>query len=166
MRRIDFNSKQIIDIPMLCLLCSSLLLLVWSFYCVMINYHSINLTQQEVERRQRASTSQQVVSNYDNPVEQAAVSEIHKQIRYPWEQLFSTLEQTHVEYVSLMTFKPNIADKELLILAQSDSVQQIFEYVKAIQNHENVAQVELQSQQHLEENADRRLNFGVVIRFK
>ena len=90
-------------------------------------------------------------------------NKIKKQIGYPWELLFSTLEATHTSNITLMAIQPSIDKKEVLISAETENVHLMLDYIRDLAKQKSIDRVELLSQGPSDDKQDR-LNFLIMIK--
>jgi hypothetical protein len=100
----------------------------------------------------------------DDPQKIELIDKIKKQISYPWELFFSTLETIHTSEISLMSIQPNIDKKEVLISAEATNTHQMLEYIRVLETQKSIDHVELLSQEAVADNQQERLNFVMMVK--
>ncbi|NOU25008.1 MAG: hypothetical protein HOO90_05680 [Methylotenera sp.] len=92
------------------------------------------------------------------------LEKIQKQLDYPWEKLFSTLELVHTNNISLMTIQPNMEKKEVLISAEAANTHEMLEYIHALGAQQNIEHVELLSQEIMTSNQKEGIDFLMMVK--
>ena len=90
-------------------------------------------------------------------------NKIKKQIGYPWELLFSTLEATYTSNITLMAIQPSIDKKEVLISAETANAHLMLDYIRELAKQKSINRVELLSQGPSDDKSER-LNFLILIK--
>jgi hypothetical protein len=102
--------------------------------------------------------------NNDNPEKTETTQKIKKQINYPWEILFSTLEAVHSSKISLLALTPNVEKNEVLISAQTTDIHLMLEYIQALEHQKSIDHVELIRQVLVDANQQEKLGFFINIK--
>lgn len=100
----------------------------------------------------------------DDPERKEIVGKILKEINYPWDKLFSSLEAIHTSDISLMVIQPNIDNKEVLIYAEAISEHLMFEYVRVLGRQKGIDHVELLSHEAGTVTSQEKVNFSIMIK--
>ena len=102
-----------------------------------------------------------------DPAQLEIIGKIEKQIKYPWEMFFSSLEATHTSHISLLSIQPNIDKKEALITAEAENVHEMLEFIRVLNVNKSFSHVELLSQEAIVEpqqtNQQDRISFLVMV---
>lgn len=103
-----------------------------------------------------------------NPEQLEVIAKIEKQINYPWETFFSTLESTHTNHISLLSIQPNVDKKEALITAEAENIHEMLDFIRVLNGNKSFDHVELLSQEAIIEpqqtNQQDRVSFLVLVK--
>lgn len=102
-----------------------------------------------------------VVERY-SPEQKQKYEEINKKFNFPWNKIFSILENVSIREVSLLSIQPTITQHQVLLTAQAENVHQMLEYVKALGLQEGVNRIELLRQDKGVEGAVNNVYFELI----
>jgi hypothetical protein len=140
--------------------------LVFFVYAVFINLEAQSYLLRikgEVQSAEEKSAKERghVVERY-SPEQKQKYEEINKKFNFPWNKIFSILENVSIREVSLLSIQPTITQHQVLLTAQAENVHQMLEYVKALGLQEGVNRIELLRQDKGVEGAVNNVYFELI----
>ncbi|NOU26021.1 MAG: hypothetical protein HOO90_10870 [Methylotenera sp.] len=103
-----------------------------------------------------------------DPEKLEIINKIERQIHYPWESLFTSLEATHTRHISLLSIQPNMDKNEVLISAEAENIHEMLAFVRTLNATQGFDHVELLYQEAIAEaqqtNQQERVSFTVMIK--
>jgi hypothetical protein len=164
LRPIRFDTKRA-DYLGFFLLIIGLIVLGFAIYNSMQISRLLAKTNAGIVNIQNQTMSKQADRDGNDDTEKIEITEkIKKQINYPWEMFFSTLEATHTSNIILMAIQPNIDKKEALISAETANTHLMLDYIRELGKQKSIDHVELLSQEAIADNQQERLSFLIMVK--
>lgn len=128
------------------------------------NFWSNRVERMEKQQQQKAAPRTRATSrirefSQEIGKEVAQANAVLDQLNLPWEELFDSIEHAATEDIALLSLQPNFANRTLRLNGEAKSMQELLEFVEALEREAVFENVHLLNYKIKQDNPHRPIIF-------